>query len=812
MREVFIPKKVSQLTREDRANLTNAFQVLAINPTNYELFRVPVTQFRGASVFTSENPPSNTPEDPLIPSYITGDVFIQDSTEGKKCSVWDNVNVRWESATKLNGMRLLSASDFPEEVNLDLKTDNFVTDLAYENDYYLNKTLNLLFGPYNPTTGFKFEGLDFTGYQGFRSPVVFKLQGSDLDGYRDIKSYIKAYYDGVRGTLTQKEKRSLTLPIHQEGYHLELEGDEGHGGWVWYFDTNRGLPLVQTDNFGNLEAKLGADPLAITDVNRYYFREPKNWNEPNAPVQNNKKYRQGDNVFVTSTGILFYNYQDDAPDNTTDLSVLFEGQTLLSGSSLRTSKDVNGDWIDPIKNGSDYKEGDYILTKTLGTPRIHGPYKFDAADDEEAWPFYTSLRAPVEHRFDFDELTTSGFELPLTYTTPNPVHTSSGVEVMVVDGDKALLYYSPNKQYALLEGVKVGYSTDVNFKTLNWGDFTLRNPKHNALIETSSEQGFPLNDKVTYYNRQIIRNSLGDFFQFSEDFNDHTLSVFNRLNNLRASVTHYQQTDVTSYFAPDTIQASTDWGGSLVSTGDTLRVEWTTLGSEKVLEFTAQVDPATEVITWVNRKSGAINRRYIVPDYGQVTKGRDFYTQGDEIVNASGWATLYDEVNDLHVDSGWTRPSETFSVTKGNDYIPELEPLEEYTFLDTSITQKWLKIGDRVLVNVAGSTTGKQFYYDVVGERPAVLGVKTFSTPPRTWASVEGTPPVADDLNYREGDFIDNSVLGYRYGPYVEGAASDTLAWPVFTQLAAQPTYVDATLTNTYEMGVDDDEFYFLGQ
>jgi hypothetical protein len=241
---------------------------------------------------------------------------------------------------------------------------------------------------------------------------------------------------------------------------------------VWYFKPQR--TVTDANNyFDNYNEKLGVDVDGLDTTNRFHMREAKVWNENTAPVQNNKKYRQGDSVLVLTSGVLYYNYQEDAPDGTVDLSVLFEGQTILSGSSLKSSQDELGNWITPIADDSIYQNGDYIFARDKGTPRIHGPYKFGAASDLEAWPLYTVLRPSVEHTVDWDDA------VQTSYLGDYPEDASG---VMIIPEDILRVVYTPDvKEYIYNKGVIIDYDN----KTLDW-QLTSRVPIHPTRITAST--------------------------------------------------------------------------------------------------------------------------------------------------------------------------------------------------------------------------------------------------------------------------------------------------------------------------------------
>ena len=826
-----MPKLVNQLDLKNRSELTQAYQVLTTDPVNYEIYRTPVENFRGASVFTSSNEPTANPENPLLTEYVDGDVYIQETSTGKVLFEWDNTNNVWINQTKLNGLRVLTATDFPDEINLDLRSTNFIADGVYANDYYLNKTANLLY-QYSPANGFQFGSTTFEGYQGFRAPHTLNLQGDDVTGYLDIVSYVQAYLDG--GVVSDTVKREYYHPIHQDIFKLELENDQGHGGWYWTFDADQGIGVLQ-QYYDCLNAKLGIDFGDIDGtsiLSRKHWREAKTWNQTEVPVQNDKKYRQGDNVFVTEKGILYYNYQEGQPDNTADLGLLFEGQTTLKGSSLLNALDTGGNWVSPTSNDADYTEGDFILTRNLGTPRIHGPYKFGAATDIEAWPLYAVLRQSVSHQFEFDAAETSGFNLTSAFLGDYPTHTFNTVETMIVDGDNLLLNYTDAKAYTLRDGVVV----DIVGKTLDWGDLEKRIPVHPVTIQTSESVSVPSIDAKLYYNGAIVRNKNGDLFRFDEDFTDHAASTFTTLDGLRSNVTHIAET-ASGQYTPPTDNGNIAWGSAVVIDGDTLEVRCTATGADKVVLFTAEVNEATGVINWRDRRSKYGQRiitdieavedsvtGLIIPDVN--FDDRINFVEGDFLITTEGTRWQYSEDYDntfagakfTFVD--WTRSNDTF-VHSGNT-IPtnlfEAIPFSDSTLVLNLGTRVGVtpKVGDIVRFEYTkpdGTTkTGKVVEKYCIAERPYTFGDWENPKVVQYWAESVIGRNNRDDTVYSAGDFMDNSSTGWRYGPYVEGAADNATAWPDFVELKTTTTYTDATTAIDWQIKVDDNEFYFEEQ
>ena len=807
-----MPKKVSSLDLRNRSEITNAFQVMVTNPTDYQLFRVPVTQFRGASTFTGTLEPSITPEDPLINEYVDGDVYIRDTSEGQLLYVWNADNVAWDDPTKLNGLRLLTATDFPEEVNLDTRFENFIDDSVFANDYYLNKSIDILYGPYDPTTGFKFSSIDFSGYQGFRAPKVFEYQGNDTDGYDNPRLYLASLL--ADAGVTDRDKVDYRRPIHQDTIHIKLETDEGHGGWNYYFDTT--IEATGSTLLENYNLLLGTNVAGDLPTVKQHARDIKTWNETGIPVQNDNKYRQGDNVFSLDQGILYYNYQEGLPANTVDLGVLFEGQTILAGSSLKSALDINGAWIAPTTDDGSYKQGDFIFTREGNTPRIHGPYSFGEAEDHLSWPLYAVLRTPIKHRYKYDSPKLTDYSATGAYY---PYQDGT----MIVEGDFAVDVYVNDpadinnqsvikKEITRVEGCTIDYVNSV----VTWGEGRVN--RDATTIHTSTAVGEPSVDVINYYDNDIVRNKIGDLYRFNEDFDTPLSSTFTLLDGIRANVTHVADTTSTN-FVPDTTQNSSQWGGGTVQDEDTLEVRWTGSTNNKVVLYTAEVNETTGEIAWLYRRSLYGQREFSSTSFTTPLNDNTEYTTDDYIIDASGRKHIYDESLNTNTGgwtfSGWARTVETFVTEKDNSYTPTINGSD---FLnggtEVDVTSKRLREGDEIHVYVVdgGVRTGKQYVYQVLTENPVTFSDRV--NPNVTKFAAEASPSRnnRNDLVYSTGDFIDNPSTGWRYGPYVEGAADNATAWPDFVEIKQTPIYTDATTALDWKIKVDDNEFYFEEQ
>ncbi|BAV81234.1 hypothetical protein [Vibrio phage VCPH] len=788
-----MPKKVSGLTLEDRANLTNAFQVVVTNPVDYELFRVPVTQFRGASAFVGDEAPTLNPADPLIPSYIDGDFFIEESEAGHILHIWDNTNTAWTSRTKLNGTRVLTATDYPDEINLDLREAAFIAPegTTYENDYYLNKTLDLLYGGYSGINGFTFGSVTFQGYTAFRKPVVFDVEIDDVAKYDEPGAAIQDYIDNRLVDLADKLK--YRQPIHGDVYHLKMNTNDGHEGYIYIFDGS----IVPTGaTFAeNIEACFGLDAVGgDKTLLKAHARAEQNWNIEGAPVQNDLKYLQGDNVLDVTKGVLYYGYNEGLPDNTTNLGDLFTGQTVLSGSSLKTSQDDDGNWVTPTANTSKYQSGDYILAKDNETARIHGPYNFDATTDKEAWPLYTVLRPAIFHDIASTDTVPSG------YSTDYPIFGGK----MVVAGDYLRIIYTADvKEYLHTRGVVITEPTDTDDGTLEW-DLDYRENGHQFRLTNVTDTGIPTVDNAKFYDGELVLNAKGNLYKYVEDFvNDPAVHSFELLNGLRPSVLHVVDTttkaDLAWEYTPDTDNESADWGTAVVQRGDDLEVRYS---DDKVVIYSATEVAGDGTITWGNERHKMPLKREVLSNTTLPTADNMKYRKGDLVVLSDLAVYEYDEDENTG-SGGWVfarvdREETVYYIeisTNSYDPVSGTTAGDMQLNLPSPIGKVTAKIGDKIIAEITTSSSNKRVGWVVTATPSNALVTLTKFNPDATKTHVDTnttTFPSRDDDEYSTGDYYVSETTGWLHGPYTEGETSDSDAWPLIQVERGSITHVVA--------------------
>ncbi|AUR89057.1 hypothetical protein NVP1121O_029 [Vibrio phage 1.121.O._10N.286.46.C4] len=818
-----MPIRINDVPLVDIANVALTHQLVATDPSNFDLRRIEVSSFRGASVFTGDIPPANVPANPNIPSYITGDTYIENTTQGKFIYTWDGINNVWGLPARINGMRIHTSTDFPTEVDLDLRDTNFVSNDAYENDSYLNTTLDLLFDSYSSALGWNFSGVDYENYQGLRAPRCQVLPANPVLDINQPSDYLTAFLQLT--DVDPVEQASARLPIHGDKLHINITPDNGHGGWQYTWDSS--IPATGGSNLANYNLKFGADGLGS---GRSHFREAGTFNVTTVPVQDNSTYREGDNVFNVNTGVLYWGYIEDYTNIITDVANLFQGQTtLVAGSGIQEARDdTTGNWITPAFENK-WTAGDIVLTRDNNTPRILGFYDPTAATAREAWPILAVLRPPVTHE--------------VASTAPIPVDTVDAVThpilagTMVVEGDRLAVVYPTvdgfTKRREYEDGVVIALDTSVPatpFWTMAWGGFINGHHFQIYYFDAVGEEGVPPVNNDQYSTDDLARSAIGDWYRYDEtgttgaDAGEWVL-----LRGLRANLTHQVDAGLDTNFTPSTTQSDVSWGGVAVQEGDTLQVNYGTVGtpSAKVVLYTAtDVDLVLDTVTWGNRRSFYGNQT-IVPD--PITNTDPVadnvqYATGEFYVSGSGRRFVYDESADSNAGGwsflNWERSATTFSTSQVNTWTPTVVN-DALTIGAGSVV---LMVGDIIKNNVNTSTNGKAVEWVVIGEgfdvpnnvRTVALSAR-YNPNTRTFTESVNTHPLQDDNNYSNGDWLENPVTNWRY-QYVEFAADDATAWVQFNRISASDlidTDADGlgnNVTLTHQLNVDQGLFFFEEQ
>ncbi len=803
-----MPRKVSDLELRNRVDLTVNHQVLAVDPTNNALHRVPVANFRGAGNFNGTTAPPTTPAlDTGILAFVQNDTYTMRDSNGLTFFIRGESD--WGEGVKLSGTRILTAIDFAANPELDLEPNSFTDDNLFEGDMYLNRTLDLLFTPYTEAVGFMFGDNNFQGYQAYRPPVTFTLTGTDLLGYTNPATYLQR----VLATVPTGDRDALIhalrirKPVHGDRYHITLEDDEGHGGYIYTFDgsdLNDVLPLPQMFN-----TALG-NPLA-DGSNRTYFRDVTTFNVNGVPLQNDKKYRNGDNVVDVDSGMLYSGYVEGLPDTATTAEYFTASVNLGGGTTIH---DIDETY--PVKDGA-FSLGDYVITASDGTPRMHGAYLPTEATDMLALPLVSVLRSPVEHVVSRATDITALAET--TFTGDYPFVGSGADRVMVVQGDTLRYEYSDSKSYKSRTGVVV----DLVAKTLDWG--VVDDPLHASRVTESGLTGIPPIDDLVYYDNETVRNLQGDYFRYEENVGG--VSEFITIGGTRPRTTLTITVDSGSY-SPTTDNNSSEWGGGELIAGDELVVVYNATGSNKrkiwsVLSST----PAT--VQWsepVNPNSGTLT---YLNDYDDPSTDVDHMMRGtgEHIQNASGVRYTYDDT--VSDDFAWfvfpatfVRAASVFNITapQANTYIPVVTNNRIDGGIAGAMPQ--LRSGDTIIATVA-TTDGvtKRFAYDVVnyphwtlfdkqeaelGERYNPDGVRFFSSD-EVGASA---PPVNDD-KYSTGDYIDKAASGWRY-IYQEAEGANPASWTQFVEVGqGNPTVtMDGASGTQFTINIDENRQIYL--
>ncbi len=801
-----MPRRVSQLEIRNRAELTVNHQVLTADPTNMDLHRVPISTFRGAGNFTGTTaPPTAPPAETGILSFVQNDTYTMNDADGLTFFIRGETD--WNDGVKLNGVRVLTSADFPNNPDLDLEIQSFTHETLFEGDMYLNRTLDLLFTPYAEGVGFMFGDNNFRGYQAYRSNVTFTFTGIDFVGYVNPAAYLARSLIMIPANDRDALIYALRLrkPIHGDKYHISIEDDEGHGGYVYTFDASNlnntdPLPLMFNTALGN--------PLA-DGSGRTYFRESTTFNLQGVPEQNDKRYRSGDNVLDVDAGMLYSGYIEGAPAGSTTDEYFTSSVSLGGGTKTH---DIGATY--PIKDSS-YALGDYVITSSDGTPRMHGAYVPTEATDMLALPLFSVLRSPVEHVISRATDITALAET--TFPDDYPFITVGPRRVMIAQGDTLRYEYSGTKSYKSRRGVVIDYAA----KTLDWGAVDV--PAHASRITESNENGVPVIDDLVFYNNETVRNLQGDYFRYEENVGG--VSEFVAIVGLRPRATLAITTNLEMY-SPSTTNSDTEWGGGELITGDELMVSFNQFGSEKLKTWTVLSSTPTTV-QWSAPRNNRAGQVSTSPDFDDPTPNHFQRGKGEHVETASGIRYTYTDEMPTH--DGWitytpvfTRAPTVFHVQGNKPNTYTLEVINNRIHGGIAGAMPQLQTGDTIVVTV-GVTDGvsKKFAQKVVmggtwtnhTKTDAVLGGRYNPDGVRFFHSDElgaSAPPVNDDL-YTTGDYIDKAASGWRY-IYQEAEGANPAAWTQFIEIGQGNPIItmDGTSGTQFTINIDENRQIYL--
>ena len=782
-----MPRRVDELTLHKRNVLSNQSYMITIDPVDNEVYRTPVAEFRGAQTFVSANPPGNKPEDTQLPNYLPNDTFYHITGNGIELFVWDEPNKRWVSKGFIDGARIWTSQILVGNASLLTNTDVAYKNVLVKNgDWFHNPVRGIMYGPYDATNGFNFATTDPNKVSFLRSDHVNEFTSLDDDKIQqpltdpDFKAVILAAVTNAN--------HKMWMPKDGDVLHIKAFGSGTHGGKKYVFSLTRFM--AAPGGSSHIEKVIagfcGSDPL----LNWKYAREAAVFVQDTAPTWNNSKYRKGDAIVDSGRGLIYQGYKELAVQPAT-LVDNFESVLTMKGNVIWTTD------LEPGVDDSKYATGDYIISQSHKTPRMHGPYVPGKIKATEAWPLTAVLRAPMRHA------EASNIAPTTAWAGDYPVHKGA----YIVKGDLWEMVYSADKQVYLSTGAVLNNVA----KTIVWG--TAKTHAHPTRNHVEATKVWPLKDDLKYYQGDMIENESGDVHGPYVEGAADDQAAWKYFRSTRAQKIVATTSPVAPTFTPSGTNGSPQWGSVILKTFDQLQAPVASTTTSKALVFDAKVSADGTAITWLNRRSLHGVRFFSSPLFTQPVKSDADYTNGDFMDTASGLRYgPYQEGKGADTAAwpfyGTVRGPSRLVIDRAFDWLPSTDSSgRKLNGVDTL-----MHIGDEVIVNVTGSTRNKQRSFMVT--QVDVSGNIQWSAPrnpneSKLHAVSVMARPDFEDKDYWAGD---TAIIktGAVFGPYIEGQTTKEDAWPDFVTVSNGVFIFDKTTGEKYELSVDNGNVEFL--
>lgn len=750
-------------------------EMILVRQNNNNLATIATGKFRPATWYTGvgTGKPSNifttaAPNHPAVHGpFKEGDLYRQVDGADTSSWSWDTLELDWVLIPSANVSSILdrysSSSDYDESTTLVVDTNNFK-----DGDFYRNLNNNRMYGPYVSGVGIDFDP---------DTAQVFFL--GSKEEYSSIEDTSWNPWD------TSNKIDEWYLPQDKSIYHQKLS-DDFHGGYLWEFSRTA---------FDNESGSIEEKRIAAWG-SRVNARTPKQFSVATKPSSfDDLKYISGDTALVIGTQSIWGPYVEEQ----VDIDSAWGLEPLMSRPArLFNLETLERDYI-PTPDNSIYKTGDNLLWKqTKGTLDLTLLFLYDSTLDGNngLWVEQQVLRAPAVFTI------TQGDGVFADHSNVDDLfYASSG---MPVERDiiKRLYTYPTGHAYGVL-GELSGYVEELTITNVDRESGAITTETRliipNPISIYQDINTIPIRDDSSYNDGDIIRNADGASFRYKKGQETDKLSwvIFDIGNTYKHIVelpdNSTNPSVVPSEYTPslkhgDMIQCSIV-GGTKVKLFEVLS---NTLGDEY---YCSTGYTLNEVIpTNVGE--------YLSSSYGVPSRDDTAYRTGDLITNASGVSFTYLEGQPTN-ELSWTfhnivRSQILLVTSQIADYIP---PTNSPNL--AGIDDIELEIGDRLLVNVINSITGKQKIFMVTG-RDRVNNTLTWSSgintsPSRIFIQNISGQPIRNDDDYSDGDFVDNSD-GIRYGPYAEGQESNISALPSYLNLQASSIMIDTVTGTGYEL------------
>ncbi len=748
--------------------------IVVMNTSTNKVKRYPMNRVRGSGIYRRTTPPTETHHLGGSWVYQSGDYYVHTLHGAEVLYVWEAENIagtRWVLkgnivAPTYHTLQSLGTDEF------ELATASEVIDHIRfaTGDYYRNKTLGMLFGPYDAVEGFNFD-VRARKYILERSPRVLQhfttLEDTDAP---------KKQHNWSPAEITSPHDAAYA-PTRGDTY-LQAVGDAEHGGYRFTWDEDAYLLKLQ-------EGGTYAEALTSgwTTISKTFARSPKMWLGMTPPPQDDEKYIPGDGYQDIQNSrqypkyVVGVNPLDINGDPKDDIALRLDvwGVAIgLRGSTvynLQSIADVDNPY-QPIRNDALYQSGDYLIVDAANTTIIYGPYRLGETEDHLALPLANVLRGSITHEVEFYETTTS--YVPPTDVTvflPGHVNNVGGHTTRIVSGDNLLVHYvdgtgTRTGKRKLYSSAEVQYSPNP---AITWG--VPSNPKiaqiHNSLTDHSRD-----NTRFSEGDWAFIEQQLRG--PYNEDLSAEAWPPYQVLRGIH---THTFPTDV------DLSKKDIDYTPRVVTGDYYLHRNEDAIGDPtgRLLMYGPAEVALNGNINWGLPFAGRPTKTFTSTLRTYPVLNDAIYLDGDFITTSEGNLFGPYKVGQASNLTAWREnnlgdPNVHTHLANGNP-ITLVDNLSTPDVTDALVFEPALKKGD--VIHATITSTGKMKAYKVDADH--FLGTYTLGLPynparptPRYFNTL-GTP-AKDDNTYWEGE-VAYDVAGSLYGPYVEGSASDSDAW-----------------------------------
>lgn len=793
--------------------------IVVHDPADNKSKRIAAGNFRGAGWFTEDSDnatPNTTFTGPAGHGpFKVGDMLRLTNLAGSATSLWywdatlDGGNGDW---AKFNDF---TQATFHTSVSLAVNTYEIATvqtlNAAFTvGDFYRHLTLHRIYGPYHATNGFQFDP-DARGYTSVRGPIQHVVATADLatrgvDTWSpwDITNKLEAAYaPGTGDTFLQR----LT--------------NINHGGYIWSWDEAAYLasatspiadrtagwgtkvfarqpetftfatdPTAQDDAqfiTGDLWKSVdtldiwgpyvvgGADLAgswgAVASIRGAASRIHSNTNV-GVLARDDALYAADNDYMVDSEGSFFGPYVSGQATDLLAWPVLATGIPRLKTLAVDMWVIPDSEKGIPPRNDLIYNVGDYLIATYRPSGDFLAPILFGPYPPSGAWPFVSFMRS--ESRLEIELLTGTGGVYGANPPRNNTIAAIYETVGLPRAGDNLDIHWVfPEGHPTGTAGERSGYVDHLVIMTVDLTtgvvDYAGASERRVFRMHNYNAIGQPGRDDGVYETGDLIVDSQGSIYG------------------------PYVRTRNSDPEAWPTLALTPQGIAYVDEDGGTPADNYTPVRDDGAYKFGSFLQ--------VNHTIGTINLPVL---YGPYPQSGDWPEIG--IMRAP--VTFY---NEMATGTGGVYGA-FGSDTNADDQVFQTQglPVEG----DTLVRRHRYPTGHAS--GTGGELTGHVDKFNVTAVNRTTRAVTLVATEENvsTRFHINPVPGVLprDDNHFHGGDFLIDDV-GAFFGPYVEGAASDTLAWPLHVNPSA---ITNLTLTReggsgeAYSMELDEQHRAYL--